>query len=107
MKPLRDQIAEAVVESNLVSHSLAFAIADVVLRIVGNGKVLEKENARLRDIVPLAFKEGFRKGIHDAIGRTANAQRTDAFWKKSQAFEHLNAALGENQAPAGTDGKEG
>jgi hypothetical protein len=93
MKPLRDQIAEAVVESNLVSHSLAFSIADVALRIVGNGKRLEEENARLRDIVALAFKEGFRKGIHDAIGRTANPQRTHMFWKESQAFERLNTAL--------------
>ena len=48
------------------------------------------ENARLHALVELAFKEGFRKGIHDAIGRDANAQRTNAFWKESQAFERLN-----------------
>ena len=53
MKPLRDQIAEAVVHTNLVSHSLAFPIADVVLRVVGNGtiKALQEENARLHDAI--------------------------------------------------------
>jgi hypothetical protein len=50
MKPIRDQIAERIVECSLVSHSLAFPIADMVLQVVGNGtiKALGGENARLR-----------------------------------------------------------
>ena len=49
MKPLRDQIAEAIVEASLVSHSNAFPIADAVLRVVGNGtiKALEEKITRL------------------------------------------------------------
>jgi hypothetical protein len=51
MKPIRDQIAQAIVECNLVSHSNALPIADIVLRVVGNGaiKALEEENARLKE----------------------------------------------------------
>jgi hypothetical protein len=50
MKPLRQQIAEAIVHANLVSHSNAFPIAVVVLRTIGNGaiKTLQEENARMR-----------------------------------------------------------
>jgi hypothetical protein len=51
MKPLRQQIAEAIVHANLVSHSNAFPIADVVLRVVGNGtiKALGEENAQMKE----------------------------------------------------------
>jgi hypothetical protein len=81
MKPLRDQIAERIVECNLVSHSLAFPIADVVLRVIGNGaiKALEEENTRLTHTFSVAYTDWKEGGLMhgDQVHRDDLKQRLD------------------------------
>ena len=51
MKPLRQQLSEAIAANGLASEHIADLIADVVLHTIGNGtvKALKEENTRLKE----------------------------------------------------------
>ena len=102
MKSLKDQIAEKIVECNLVSHSNAFPIADVVLHVVGNGaiKALEKENARLRTQIQDAHDALSDLLCHPDGGTHRKSPKSHISVRNAiRVRDQLAQTLGEEQKP--------